>query len=82
MKDKTIAYLLWCACFIAVDFGALETGFLVDEVVESIEVPVSKMELTLLTIPTERAKYLEGQCKVDDKLIAVVNVEKILEKRA
>jgi purine-binding chemotaxis protein CheW len=67
---------------IAIESGILETGFLVDEVVESIEVPVSKIELGLLTIPAEGAKYIEGQCKVDDKLIALVNVEKVLEKRA
>ena len=66
---------------IAIESGVFETGFLVDEVVASIEVPVSKIELALLTLPAERAKYLEGQCKVDDKLIAIVNVEKVLEKR-
>jgi purine-binding chemotaxis protein CheW len=66
---------------IAIESGILETGFLVDEVVESIEVPVSKIELALLTLPAEGAKYLEGQCKVDDKLIAIINVEKVLEKR-
>jgi purine-binding chemotaxis protein CheW len=70
------------ARIIAIESGILETGFLVDEVVESIEVPVSKIELALLTIPAEGAKYIEGQCKVDDKLIALVNVEKVLEKRA
>jgi purine-binding chemotaxis protein CheW len=66
---------------IAIESGILETGFLVDEVVESIEVPVSKIEIALLTLPVEGAKYLEGQCTVDDKLIAIINVEKVLEKR-
>ncbi len=66
---------------IAIESGILETGLLVDEVVESIEVPVSKIEFALLTLPAEGAKYLKGQCKVDGKLIAVINVEKILEKR-
>ena len=67
---------------IAIESGVFETGFLVDEVVASIEVPVSKIETALLTLPAERGKYLEGQCKVDDKLIAIVNVEKVSEKRA
>jgi purine-binding chemotaxis protein CheW len=66
---------------IAIESGFFETGLLVDEVVESIEVPLSKIEPVLLTLPAERAKYLEGQCKVDDKLIAIVNVEKVSEKR-
>ena len=66
---------------IAIESGGLETGFLVDEVVESIEVPVSKIEPPLLTIPPEGAKYFEGQCRVNDKLIALISVEKVLEKR-
>jgi purine-binding chemotaxis protein CheW len=65
---------------IAIESGLFETGFLVDEVVESIEVPVNKIEPVLLTLPAERAKYLEGQYKADDKLIAIVNVEKVSEK--
>jgi purine-binding chemotaxis protein CheW len=67
---------------IAIESGILETGFLVDEVVESTEVPVSKIERALLTIPAEGGKYIEGQCKVDNKLIAVISVEKVLKKRA
>ena len=65
---------------IAVELGILETGLLVDEVIESIEVPLSKIEPSLLTIPSEGAKYIEGQCKVNNKLIALVSVQKVLEK--
>jgi len=65
---------------LAIESGVLETGFLVDEVVESIEVPVSKLEPALLTIPAEGAKYIVGQCQVGDKLIAIINVEKVLER--
>ncbi len=66
---------------IAVESGMLETGLLVDEVVESIEVPVSKVEPPLVTLPAEEARYIEGQCKVDNKLIALISVEKILGKK-
>ena len=65
---------------IAVELGILETGLLVDEVIESIEVPLSKIEPSLLTMPSEGAKYIEGQCKVDKKLIALVSVQKVLER--
>src|SRR4030043_163265 len=65
---------------IAVELGILETGLLVDEVIESIEVPLSKIEPSLLTIPSEMAKYIEGQCKVDNKLIGLVSVQKVLER--
>lgn len=68
------------ARIIAIESGMVETGFLVDEVVESIEVPVTKVETPLLTIPAEIAKYIEGHCKVNDKLIALISVEKVLEK--
>jgi purine-binding chemotaxis protein CheW len=66
---------------IAIESGILETGLLVDEVVESIEVPVSKIESPLLTLPLGGGKYIKGQCKVDNKLVALINVEKVLEKR-
>jgi chemotaxis signal transduction protein len=65
---------------IAVESGMVETGLLVDEVVESIEVPASKIEPTLLTLPVEQADYIEGQCKVDNRLIALISVERILKK--
>jgi purine-binding chemotaxis protein CheW len=68
------------ARIIAVESGILETGLLVDEVTESIEVPVSKIEPSLLTLPAEGAKYIEGQCKVDNKLIALVSIERVLKK--
>lgn len=66
---------------IAIESGVLETGLLVDEVVDSIEVPVRKIEPVLLSIPEERRRYIEGQCHVNNKLIALINVEKVLEER-
>jgi purine-binding chemotaxis protein CheW len=66
---------------IAIESGILETGLLVDEVVDSIEVPVSKIEPALFTLPAEGGKYIEGQCRVNNKLIALISVEKVLEKR-
>jgi chemotaxis signal transduction protein len=69
------------ARLIVIESGPLETGLLVDEVVESIEVPVSKIELTLPTLPVEGSKFLRGQCRLDEKLIALINAEKVLEKR-
>ncbi|OGP95228.1 MAG: hypothetical protein A2157_09550 [Deltaproteobacteria bacterium RBG_16_47_11] len=65
---------------IAVELGILETGLLVDEVIESIEVPLSKIEPSLLTLPSEGATYIEGQCKVDNKLIGLISVQKVLER--
>jgi purine-binding chemotaxis protein CheW len=67
---------------IAIESGILQTGLLVDEVAEAIEVPISKIEPTLPTVAPGISEYIEGQCKVDDKLIAILNVEKILERKA
>jgi purine-binding chemotaxis protein CheW len=67
---------------IAVESGTLEMGFWVDEVVESVEVPVNRIEAALVTIPIEESMYIEGQCHVGGKLIALVNVEKLVEKGA
>ena len=64
---------------IAVESGILETGLLADEVVGSIELPVRRIGPVIPTIPAGGAKYLEGQCTVDDKLIGIISVEKVLE---
>ncbi|MGZ3512449.1 MAG: chemotaxis protein CheW [Thermodesulfobacteriota bacterium] len=66
---------------VAVESGIFDTGLLVDEVVESIEVPVSKIEPPLLTMPAEAGRCIEGQCWTGSKLIALLSVEKILDKK-
>ncbi len=68
------------ARIIAVESGILETGLLVDEVVESIEVPVSKIEPPLLTLPAEGGRYIEGQCKMGTKLVALLSIKMVLQK--
>ncbi len=69
------------ARIIAVESGSLETGLLVDEVVETIEVPVSKIEPPLLTLSAEAGRYIEGQCRMGNRMVALLSVDKILEKR-
>ncbi len=66
---------------VAIEPGIVETGLLVDEISEAIVVPASKIEPPLSTIAPEMVEYIEGQCKVDDKLIALLNLEKVLERR-
>lgn len=66
---------------VAIEPGIVETGLLVDEISEAIVVPASKIEPPLSTIAPEMVEYLEGQCKVDDKLIALLNVEKVLQRK-
>lgn len=66
---------------VVIESGILETGLLVDEVMEAVEVPVSKIDPTLTTISPERAEYIEGECRIDDKLMGILKVEKILERQ-
>ncbi len=65
---------------ISIEHQTLETGLLVDEVVQSIEVPVSKIEPPLLTLPAVGGKYIKGQCWTGNRLVAILCVEKIFEK--
>lgn len=65
---------------ISIEYEMLETGLLVDEVVQSIEMPVSKIEPPLLTLPLVGGKYIKGQCWMGNKLVAILCVEKIFEK--
>ncbi len=60
--------------------GDFEMGFLVDEVAEATDVAVSKIAPPLTTISPEKVDYIEGQCQIGNKLIAILKVEKILRK--
>jgi purine-binding chemotaxis protein CheW len=68
------------ARIIVVESKPLQKGRWVDEVVESVEVPVRKIEVTLPTVPAGGAAYMKGQCALDDELVALIAVEKIFEK--
>lgn len=67
---------------VIVKSGILETGFLVDGVAEITEVPLSKIEPTLATIASGQTDYIEGHCKMDQKLIGILKVEEILKRHS
>ncbi len=58
--------------------GVLETGLLADEVTEIVEVPVKQIEPPLATLSPEKAAYIQGECRLANRFIGVLNVEKIL----
>ena len=64
---------------VVIESGDLETGLLVDEINEVVEVAVDEIHPTLTTIAPEKAEYLLGECKIGDKLIGILNVKKILK---
>ncbi len=66
---------------IAVRSEDLETALLVDELIESIEVPVSKIGAKLPTLAGETAKYVDGQWSAGNKIIALLDVKKVLETK-
>jgi len=59
----------------------MQTGLLTDEVSDVVRIPVDKIDPTLITISPERAEYIEGACKIDDRLIAILKVDRILNKK-
>lgn len=65
---------------VVIHSGALETGLLVDEVREIVNVPLSAIAPPLATISGSLIEYFKGEYKAKDHLIAVLNVDKILEK--
>jgi purine-binding chemotaxis protein CheW len=64
--------------FVVIETGELMTGLLVDEVSGIVDIPVSKIDPPLSIIAQEIAQYLEGVARVDDKLIGILKVEKLL----
>jgi len=66
---------------VVVEEGILEVGLLSDAVVEVAEVPVKKIEPALSTLDATKVEYLTGQVKIGDKLVGILNVERILTKK-
>jgi purine-binding chemotaxis protein CheW len=64
---------------VVIESGDLETGLSVDEVSEVVEAATDKIYPTLTTIPPEKAEYLSGQCRMNNKLIGILNVNKLLK---
>jgi len=66
---------------VAIESGCLETGLLVDEVVETIEVQMSRIEPVPPSLPPERRKYLEGLFRWENRFVALIRVERVLENK-
>lgn len=65
---------------IVISDDGVSTGLLVDGSEEAIIVPVSKVEPAVSTLAGERGYMIEGQFRQDEKLIAVLSAEKVIEK--
>ena len=67
------------ARLIIVEFGSCSTALLVDQIDEIITVPVSQIYPKLEAITPQRAEYIEASCKFGQKLLGILNVERILQ---
>ncbi len=65
---------------LVIESNAIETGLLVDGVLDVMRVPVNLIAPTLTTISADIAEYLDGEYKIDNKLIGILKVEKILDR--
>ncbi len=57
---------------VVIEAEAMETRLLVDDVAEVVTVPLSRLEPPLSTLDPERAAYIEQTCRVEERLIAVL----------
>lgn len=55
-----------------------EVGLLVDEVLDIIQIPSGQIEPPLLTLRSDKGEYLEGEVKIEDGLLGILNLEKLL----
>jgi purine-binding chemotaxis protein CheW len=65
---------------IVVESGSMETGVLVDEVLDSVEVSIDQMEPLPHLLREEMEGVLEGAWRWGEKWVGLVHVEKLLEK--
>lgn len=56
------------------------TGLLVDGSEESCEIPISKLEPPVSTLSKEKGDVIENQFSLNNRLVAVLNAQKVIEK--
>ncbi|MCK5706331.1 MAG: chemotaxis protein CheW [Candidatus Aureabacteria bacterium] len=63
---------------VVVDSGKITLGFLVDAVSEVVELPKSAIDDPLVTLEGEKGEYIIGEAKLEDKLVAVLDIDKLI----
>lgn len=66
--------------FIVIKCGELETALCVEGNVEVVDILVSDFESLSVSLEGEKEKFLESQVYYEEKLIGILDAEKILEK--
>ncbi|MBN1522506.1 MAG: chemotaxis protein CheW [Candidatus Aureabacteria bacterium] len=64
---------------VVVDSRRIIIGFLVDAVSEVVEIPKSAIDDPLVTLEGEKGEYIVGETKLDDKLVAILDIDKLIQ---
>ncbi|MDP6505083.1 MAG: chemotaxis protein CheW [Planctomycetota bacterium] len=61
--------------------GDWQIGFYVDSVFDVIDLPTSSIELPLATIEKVRADFIEGEARLEDRLLGILKLETTMNPR-
>lgn len=64
---------------VVVESGKIILGFLVDAVSEVVELPKSAIDDPLVTLEGEKGEYIVGETKLEDKLVAILDIDKLIQ---
>ena len=64
---------------VIVESEAVQTGLLVDEVLEVVEIPISRLELPLATLAPERKSFITHVYRWNGRLMALLDIGQILK---
>lgn len=64
---------------VVLEHEEMELGFLVDKVSELIDLPVSKIDPPIQTLEGYAAEFIEGECKINNRLLNILNVDKVFQ---
>lgn len=64
---------------VVLEHEGLEAGFLADRVLELIDLPVSKIEPPLQTLQGAAAEYIEGESKINNRILIILNTGKLFK---
>lgn len=56
----------------------IETGLLADEVLRVVEIEQSRIEPPLSTLIPEKAQFIKGEFRFDDRLVTVLDIDAII----
>lgn len=66
------------ARIIIIEVGRSNLGFLVDSVSQVIELDESDIDQPMVTLEVERTEYITGEATIDGKLVAVLDIDKLV----